>query len=73
MGVLKMQTNGHLTEGHPIGISKIVLGDLREKTYIVDDQIHTNKHTDGTVLYNRTDPLHRPWFILVYESGRRVE
>ena len=39
MGALKMQVNGHLVEGHPIGVSKIVLGDLRERTYMVDDQI----------------------------------
>ena len=73
MGILKMQSDGRLIEGHPIGVSKIILGDRRERTYTVDNEVYINKNTDGTVLYDRADPPHRPWFILVYESGRRVE
>ena len=72
MGILKMPVNGQLVEGHPIGISKIITGDLREKTWISDGQIYTSKNTDGAVLYDRSEPRHRPWFILVYESGKRV-
>ena len=66
-----MPVDGNLTEGHPIGISKIIKGDLREKTWVVNGETHVNKSTDGEVLYDRTEPRHRPWFILVYESGRR--
>ena len=68
-----MPIEGHLVEGHPIGISKIILGDLRERSQIVNGEIYTHKNTDGTILYDRTESSHRPWFILVYESGRRVE
>jgi len=71
MGLLKMPINGELVEGHPIGISKIIKGDLREKTWIVNGETYINKNTDGTILYDRTEPMHRPWFILVYESGKR--
>jgi hypothetical protein len=33
MGTLKMPIDGQLVEGHPIGIDKIILGDLRERTW----------------------------------------
>jgi hypothetical protein len=36
MGALKMVVNGQLTEGHPIGIDKIITGDLRERTWESD-------------------------------------
>ena len=68
-----MVKDGRLIEGHPIGIDKIILGDLREKTWVSEGQVYTNKKTDGEILYNRTEKRNRPWFILVYESGRRVE
>jgi hypothetical protein len=71
MGTLKMPHNGQLIEGHPIGIDKIIKGDLREQTWISNGEIFVNKHTEGEVLYDRTDVPHRPWFVLVYESGRR--
>lgn len=71
MGILKMPIDGQLVEGHPIGIDKIILGDLRERTWVSEGQTYTNKNTDGTLLFDRTEPRHRPWFILVYESGRR--
>lgn len=71
MNSLKMNLDGRLIEGHPVGISKIIQGDLREKTWIVDDEIHVHKNTDGKILYDRTESAHRPWFVLVYESGRR--
>lgn len=73
MGILKMNRDGQLIEGHPIGIDKIILGDLRERTWISNGEIYINKNTDGTILYDRTENRCRPWFILVYESGRRVE
>ena len=73
MGTLKIQKDDHLIEGHPIGIDKIILGDLREKTWISNGQVYTIKNTDGTILYDRTEKRHRPWFVLVYESGRRVQ
>lgn len=72
MGALKMVVNGQLTEGHPIGIDKIITGDLRERTWESDGQTFVNKNTDGIVLYDREEVPHRPWFILVYESGKRV-
>ena len=73
MGTLKMPIDGHLIEGHPIGVEKVILGDLRERTWESNGQTYINKNTDGTVLYDRTEPTHRPWFILIYESGKRVE
>ena len=72
MGTIKMLLNDELIEGHPIGLDKVILGDLREKTWVSDGETFVNKKTDGTVLYDRTEPRHRPWFILVYESGKRV-
>lgn len=72
MGQLKMPHNGELIEGHPIGIDKIILGDLREKEWVVDGEIHHIQNKEGTILYNRTEKEQsRPWFVLVYESGRR--
>lgn len=72
MGTIKMLLNDELIEGHPIGLDKVILGDLREKTWVSDGETFVNKNTDGVVLYDRTEPRHRPWFILVYESGKRV-
>lgn len=72
MGTLKMLHNGKLIEGHPIGVSKIIKGDLRKREWTSDDEIHKVEYSDGEVLYDRTDTPIRPWFILVYESGRRV-
>ena len=72
MGTIKMLLNDELIEGHPIGLDKVILGDLREKTWESDGETFVNKNTDGMVLYDRTEPRHRPWFILVYESGKRV-
>lgn len=71
MGILKMPYNGRLIEGHPIGISKILTGDLREREWVSEGETHEMKNTDGTILYDRTEVQHRPWFVLVYESGRR--
>ena len=73
MGQLKIPYNGKLIEGHPIGIDKIILGDLREKEWVVDNETHINKYTDGTILYDHTEKKQRPWFILVYESGQRIK
>lgn len=72
MGFLAMPLNGELIEGHPIGVSKIIKGDLRERTWVVNGETFENKNTDGTVLFDRKNPPHRAWFVLVYESGRRV-
>ena len=72
MGILKMPLNGQLVEGHPIGLDKIILGDQRERTIKINGETSTTIIGDGMVLYDRTEPKNRPWFILVYESGRRV-
>lgn len=71
MGTIKMLHDGKLIEGHPIGISKIIKGNLQKKTWASDGETHTIENTDGEVLYDRTEVKHRPWFILVYESGKR--
>lgn len=60
-----------LIEGHPIGVSKIIQGDLRERTWESEGQTYTSKQEDGMLLYDSTEKRHRPWFVLVYESGRR--
>lgn len=73
MGIIRMHRDDKLIEGHPIGIDKIILGDLREKSWVVNGENHINKNNDGSILYDRTEPRHRPWFILVYESGNRVQ
>ena len=72
MGILKMPIDGQLVEGHPIGIDKIILGDQRERTIEINGEASSTTLGDGTILYDRAEPRHRPWFILVYESGRRV-
>ena len=72
MGVLKMPVDGKLIEGHPLGIDKIIIGDLREKKWISDGQTHIIKNTAGSLIYDRRDSRHRPWFILAYESGKRI-
>ena len=28
---------------------------------------------DGEILYNRADTIHRPWFVIAFESGNRVK
>jgi len=71
MGILKMLHDGKLIEGHPIGISKIIKGDLRKREWTSDEDIHILENSDGEVLYDRTKTPKRPWFVLVYESGRR--
>lgn len=62
-----------LIEGHPIGIDKIIQGDLREKTWNVGGQTYTTKESDGILLYDSQEKRNRPWFVLVYESGDRYE
>lgn len=61
-----------LIEGHPIGVSKIIQGDLRERVVNIEGAETVIKSTDGKLLYDRHDPLPRPWFVLVYESGDRI-
>ena len=68
-----MVRDGRLVEGHPIGLDKIILGDLREKTWTSEEQVYTNKNSEGTILYDRTEKPNRPWFLLAYESGKRIE
>ena len=60
-----------LIEGHPLCVSKIIEGDLREKTWVSDGQTYTTKNSDGTLLYDSQEDHYRPWFVLVYESGKR--
>lgn len=75
MGTTLMMPRGEgtrdLIEGHPIGVSKIIQGDLREKTWVVNGQTYTSQNTDGTLLYDSKEKRYRPWFVLVYESGDR--
>ena len=61
-----------LIEGHPLGVSKIIQGDLREITFEVEGATHTVQKTDGTLLYDRQKSVNRPWFVIAYESGRRI-
>lgn len=61
-----------LMEGHPLGVNKIIQGDLREVSWVVDGVTHTSQRTDGKLLYDRSDTKPRPWFVLAYESGNRV-
>lgn len=60
-----------LIEGHPLGIRKIIQGDLREISWEVDGQTYTQSHTDGELLYDSTDKRYRSWFLLAFESGAR--
>ena len=71
---LMMPLNGtkRLIEGHPIGINKIIQGDLRTKTWVAEGVTYTAQNSDGTLLYDSQENRHRPWFILDYESGERV-
>jgi len=60
-----------LIEGHPIGVRKIIQGDLRERTWSSGGELYTHKNSDGVLLYDSQEKRNRPWFILVYESGDR--
>lgn len=61
-----------LTEGHPVLISKVIQGDLRTKSWTVDGVPYSSQNNDGTLLYDKSDIRDRPWFVLIYESGRRI-
>ena len=63
---------GGLIEGHPLGVSKIIQGDLRKISWVVDGITHYAQKTDGKLLYDRHQQANHPWFILNYESGRRI-
>ena len=71
--MLKMPLDGRLVEGHPNRIEKIIQGDLREKTWEADGKQYSHKYTDGTLLYDREEPKDRSWFLIFYESGRRMQ
>ena len=72
MGKLQMVRDGRLIEGHPVGLDKIIIGDVRERSWVSEGQTYNSQNTDGTVLFDRAEIIeHRPWFILVYESGKR--
>ena len=60
-----------LIEGHPLGVRKIIQGDLREITWEANGQTYSSNRTDGTVLYDSTDKRYRSWFLLAFESGDR--
>jgi len=70
--MLMMPLDKRLIEGHPNRIDKIIQGDLREKTWETDGKIYTYKYEDGILLYDRKEPQQRPWFLIFYESGRRI-
>ena len=63
-----------LIEGHPINVRKIIQGDLRTRTILVNgtEQEISVGAGDGVLLYDSMELKHRPWFVLVYESGKRV-
>ena len=61
----------NLIEGHPLGVKKIIQGDLRERTWDVNGVTHTHQNTDGILLYDLSQKRERPWFVLAYESGKR--
>ena len=60
-----------LIEGHPIGVQKIIKGDLRERKWVVDGREYSSSNSDGELLYDLGEKRNRPWFVLVYESGNR--
>ena len=62
-----------LIEGHPLGVRKIIQGDLREVTWDVEGQTHTAQRTDGTLLFDSQECRYRPWFLLAFESGKRYK
>lgn len=39
-------------EGHPINVDKIIQGDLRTETRIINGENQTYQHTDGQILYD---------------------
>lgn len=60
-----------LIEGHPLGIRKIIQGDLREKTWVADGQTYTVKQEEGILLYDSQHVRPGTWFLLEYNSGQR--
>ena len=67
----KGENTRELIEAHPLGVDKIIQGDLRTKTWEVNGQTYTSQKTDGTLLYDSQENRHRPWFLLAFESGAR--
>ena len=67
----KGENTRELIEAHPLGVDKIIQGDLRTKTWEVNGQTYTSQKTDGTLLYDSQEKRHRPWFLLAFESGAR--
>ena len=61
-----------IIEGHPLGVSKIIKGDLRERSWVVEGVTYTHQNTDGILMYDRQKPVDRQWFVIAYESGRRI-
>ena len=53
----------NLIEGHPIGIRKIIQGDLRTHTWVAEGITHTAQNTDGTLLYDSQENRHRPYAV----------
>lgn len=74
LSMVKGDNTRDLIEGHPIGIRKIIQGDLRTRTVIVNGETKEISvgSGDGILLYDSMEVKHRPWFVLVYESGSRV-
>ena len=69
---LSINVNGTLTEGHPIGVQKIILGDLRQQEYIDNEgNKQTIQRSSGTVLYDLAEKRNRPWFVLCLDTGSR--
>ena len=64
-----------ISEAYPFrsfGVSKIIQGDLRERSWVVDGVTYKHQNTDGILMYDRRKPINRPWFVIAYESGRRI-
>lgn len=57
---------------HPIGLQKVIVGDLRERIHPVTGQL-VQVGTTGKVYYDIKDPRNKGRFLLVFESGERVQ
>lgn len=68
-----MVKNDKLIEGHPIGVNKIIQGNLQTKTRIINGETQIYQMNNGQLLWDSQEKRNRPWFILVYESGERVK
>ena len=57
---------------HPIGLQKVIVGDLRERVHPVTGQL-VKVGTTGKVYYDIKDSREKGRFLLAFESGNRVK